>query len=689
MSEPDNVIRNRFPEPAPEPGKELERAVFEGEIVEEDDPAPVLVDRVHVPTPVPVWSQQIELAPVVSPWITDADQRKAAARWWVRSKTHTLTYHSLRSPLYAGRLLRSSPLGFGRAVVGTTAWVRHAELTTRLDGVTDDKAIVALVKERSRERRVRWAILTAALLGGVAGWWVTGRSVMWWDQPLAVLAALAALGVIGRRRDQPIVSKAVVRPDEKPLRSEHIEDALRAVGIKDPVHFVAPIQVDGPGWRADLDLPLGVTATDVMEKRKALASGLRRPLGAVWPGPDTEAHEGRLVLWVGRQPMNKMKAPAWPLSKAGEADLFRPVPFGHDQRGRLVTVTLMFANMLIGAMPRQGKTFALRVLLLACALDTRVQLRAFELKGTGDLSPFETVAHHYASGAGDDAVEDCMASIREVHGLLDPRAKTIRGLPRDVCPESKVTPELAARRNLGLFPVVLAVDECQVLFAHPQWGKEAGDLCTDIIKRGPALGIILLLATQRPDAESLPKGISANAALRFCLRVMGYVENDMVLGTSMYKNGIRATTFTPSDKGIGYLIGDKDDPEIVRTSYLDAPAAERIVARAHKLREAAGTLSGYALGEQEFDTGPDVSLLHDLLQVLGAAEDQAHSADLCERLAAAWPARYGGWDATTLAMALKPHRVATKQVRAGEDGRNGRGITRESLLDALDEPRSE
>jgi hypothetical protein len=40
-------------------------------------------------------------------------------------------------------------------------------------------------------------------------------------------------------------------------------------------------------------------------------------------------------------------------------------------------------------------------------------------------------------------------------------------------------------------------------------------------------------------------------------------------------------------------------------------------------------------------------------------------------------------------MALKPHRVATKQVRAGEDGRNGRGITRESLLDALDEPRSE
>jgi len=55
----------------------------------------------------------------------------------------------------------------------------------------------------------------------------------------------------------------------------------------------------------------------------------------------------------------------WPLAKTGRADLFGPVPFGHDQRGRLVTVLLMFANVLIGAMPRQGKTFAMRVLMLA------------------------------------------------------------------------------------------------------------------------------------------------------------------------------------------------------------------------------------------------------------------------------------------------------------------------------------
>jgi len=41
-----------------------------------------------------------------------------------------------------------------------------------------------------------------------------------------------------------------------------------------------------------------------------------------------------------------------------------------------------------------------------------------------------------------------------------------------------------------------------------------------------------------------------------------------VLGTSAYKNGIRATTFTRRDLGIGYLAGEADDPQIIRTYYL-------------------------------------------------------------------------------------------------------------------------
>jgi len=310
------------------------------------------------------------------------------------------------------------------------------------------------------------------------------------------------------------------------------------------------------------------------------------------------------------------------------------------------------------------------------------------LKGTGDLGPFEPVAHHYASGADDDAIAACVASLRELHRELDTRARTIRGLPRHLVPESKVTPELSRRRSLGLHTIVFAVDECQELFTHPQFGKEADELCTAIIKRGPALGIILILATQRPDAQSLPKGISANVGIRFCLRVMDQPANDMVLGTSAYKSGIRAPTFGPRDRGIGYLVGASDDPQIVRSAYLDGPATERIMVRARAARLAAGTLSGHALGEVQPTAGEAGSILDHILTVVPAGEGKVWSESVTERLADAHPDLYGGWAAEQLAAALKPLGIETVQISRRLDGGrqvNRRGIDRADIAAAVAE----
>ena len=45
----------------------------------------------------------------------------------------------------------------------------------------------------------------------------------------------------------------------------------------------------------------------------------------------------------------------------------------------------MFRNWLFGGQPGSGKTFAMRLLVLAAALDIRVELRGYELKGVGGL----------------------------------------------------------------------------------------------------------------------------------------------------------------------------------------------------------------------------------------------------------------------------------------------------------------
>jgi S-DNA-T family DNA segregation ATPase FtsK/SpoIIIE len=639
--------------------------------------------------------------PILPAWARSHAELADAARWAAGFAAHTSAYHLIRTPTYAGRLTARAPRGAARTIGGWLRWLLDLEgEPVRQATVRGQDAEAYLKLARQRDRRVRWrATLSCLLLLAVAA----GAVVMLLAPPAARWAALAlllaTLGVAGRPADRPLLDRAVVVPRAARLTSEMVIRALGVLGLaginqalaKNPkaIGFVAPITRDGPGWRADIDLPPGVTVGEVADRRDKLASGLGRPLGCVWPEAAHEVHPGRLVLWVGDQDMARTRQPAWPLAKTGQVDLFRPVAFGTDQRGRHVPLTLMFASMVIGSIPRMGKTFAMRLVLLAAALDVRAELHAYDLKGTGDFSVLAPVAHRYRAGDDDDDLAYALTDLRELHADLRRRAKVIRGLPRDKCPENKVTPELAGMRSLRLHPIVLGVDECQRWFEHPTHGPEVQAICEDLVRRGPALGIIPAFGTQRPDARSLPTAISANAVLRFCLKVMGQTENDMVLGTSAYKNGIRATMFARADRGIGYLAGEGDDPQIVRSAYVDAPAAERVVARARALRERAGTLSGHALGEDPDPGDPAASLLEDVLAVVPASEAKVWNQTVVARLAELRPEVYGGWGAEQLTAALKPHGVSVGQVwgtdPATGEGANRRGIDRHAVADAATE----
>lgn len=654
-------------------------------------------------------SERDRRRPIIAPWLRDRSEAKATVRWAVGYAGHVTGYHAARIPLYSLRLAGRSPRGLFRVVAGTWRWtfdIDSRPLRTHAIDRRNDDAYLKLMSERNDRVRARLMVSGAGVVG--AGLAAASVAAAGGITQTAVLAALVLLlGWIGTPTDRRILDTAVVSTKAPKLTSEIVVRALAALGNAEinkavgkggsGITFPAPITRDGPGWRAEVDLPYGVTATDIMERRDRLASGLRRPLGCVWPEPAHHQHAGRLVLWVGDQDMNQVRPPVWPLAKTGAtADVFKAIPFGTDQRGRPVTLTLMYANMLIGAMPGAGKTFALKVPLLAAALDPTAQLRVFELKGTGDLDFAEKVAHHYGSGPDDVTIGECLASLREVYKDLERRAKTLAGLPKDVRPENKVTPQLAASKTYGLGPLVFVVDECQELYSHPEYGKEAGELATAIIKRGRALGVILLLATQRPDKDSLPTGISANVGIRFCLRVMGQLENDMILGTSMYKNGIRATTFTKQDRGIGYLAGEADEPQIARGYYLDGPTADRIADRARAARKAAGTLTGYAAGEDTTPADQDgSSLLDDVAAVLLPGEDKVWSETVVTRLAELRPTVYGAWGdldptgkAKHLAAALKPYGIATGQIWGQDEtgkGGNRRGITAAHILDALND----
>ncbi|WP_406100807.1 cell division protein FtsK [Streptomyces canus] len=657
---------------------------------------PVPVDNPNLPAPGVVDEKR---KPILPAWLKDRTEFATAAKHTAARAGYASVYHGVRLPWYATQLAMMSPRGTCRFVASTSRWVWDREAAPLRDyAVRTEDVAEYLTLARLRGSRVRLRGLVT-VVGCVFGLDFALWLYVMAPQFLYVFAAggVLTMGYFGQQPDAPVIGPAVMRTELQKLTGTIVLRALDAIsnpkisaaikkgGDMDGMRFTSEITRDGPGYRADLDLPYGVTPDDVMEKREQLASGLRRKVGCVWPSGDENEHEGRLVLWVGDKPMNETTKPAWPLLKDGQVDLFKPVIFGNDQRMRWVEVTLMFASIVIGAIPRMGKTFLLRLLMLICALDPRAMLLAFDLKGTGDLGALEPVCHRYRAGEEDEDVEYILHALREIKAELRRRAKVIKSLPRSRCPESKVTAALANDKSLGLHPIAISVDECQVLFEHEKYGAELESICTDITKRGPALGIIGMYATQRPDAKSLPTGISANAVLRFALKVMGHTANDLILSTGAYKSGVRATMFSRKDLGICYMAGEGDDPRIVASAFIDAPKAELVVARARKMREEYGNITGHAVGEGPAETA-GMDLLGDILKVVGADQEQVWNERVASGLAELRPDVYEGWKGENVTSALKPWGVETTQVWGTTDegeGKNRRGIKRADVVTAI------
>ncbi|MEU1556789.1 cell division protein FtsK [Streptomyces scabiei] len=658
--------------------------------------APVPVDNPKLPPP---GVTEEKRRPILPAWLKDRTEFATTTRHAAARLGYASAYHGLRLPWYGIQLTAMAPRGACRFVTETNRWLWDREAAplrghaVRTEDVEEYLHLARLRGNRVRLRGLVTVVATVFGLGFALWLYVMAPAYLW----AFAAGGVMTLGYFGQQPDAPVIGPAVMRTELQKLTGTIVLRALDSIGnskisaaVKkggdmNGMRFTSEITRDGPGYRADLDLPYGVVPEDVMEQRQALASGLRRKLGCVWPSGDPDEHEGRLILWVGDKPMNETTKPAWPLLREGEVDLFKPVVFGNDQRMRDIVVTLMFASVVIGSIPRMGKTFLLRLLLLVAALDPRAALYAFDFKGTGDLGPLEPVCHRYRSGEDDDDLLYVLHAMRELKEELRRRAKVIRNLPKSRCPESKVTPALASDKSLGLHPIVVGFDECQVPFEHEKYGAELESICTDIAKRGPALGIVGMFATQRPDAKSLPPGISANAVLRFCLKVMGHTANDMVLGTGAYKSGIRATMFTRSDRGICWMSGEGDDPLIVASAFVDGPGAEGVVARARQLREDYGNVTGHALGEGPAATvGMDI--LGDVLKVMAVTEKAAWCERLASRLAELRPDVYGEWKGENVTAALKPWSVRTGQVWGQTDegeGKNRRGIERADVVAAI------
>jgi S-DNA-T family DNA segregation ATPase FtsK/SpoIIIE len=632
-----------------------------------------------------------ERRPIVPAWMRDRDGRRAQVRHSAGAAGWVVAWHVSRSPWHLTKTVGYTVRGVHRTIVGFTGWAFDREhKATRAEAIRALNLPEARAQYRQRKDRVRWRgpvfwiVAALTVVAGSVGWSL-GTPL---ERVGGAVLLVAVLAFVGRPKDKPMYTPALVRAQYVRLTPDLVEGALVAAGLakldregRHDIRWVDPCQRDGNGWLAVVDLPPGTTVQQAMDQRASIASGLHVAAERLWLERDKRS-ERRLRLWVGDVAMSEMTVPSWPLLKAGKVDVFGVFPFGLNARGRIASMTLAFTNVLVGAIPRMGKSFAARLIALAAALDPTCELHVVDLKGGGDWVMFEPVAHMLVVGDEPDDLAQIVADLRGLRAEMGRRYRMLRQMGRDKdprAPEAKVTRELADDQALKLHPVVMAIDEVQVLFARSHDARdEAEELVTDLIKRGPAVGIILVVATQKPDKDSLPTGIRDNVGTRFGLRVLTNVASDMVLGGGMSVAGYKCHEFTRADRGVGYLVGASDhiDAEVVRSYYVDSAQAEQVIGRAWALRNDAGTLTGQAIGHTPVVRA---SLLVDVLEVLDG--DRAHCAELAERLSTGWPDQYAGWDAARLAGALRGQGVNVGQRKVG--GRNATGVLRRDLERAV------
>ncbi|MCK2240186.1 MULTISPECIES: hypothetical protein [unclassified Crossiella] len=679
--------------------RELVRQIHDAEIVEDET-----VAAQHDPPERIRPAGSLIMAAVRSAVRLMADHEAVV---WARS---VLAYRVRKAPRDLVRLVWFGIRGVGRWTGKAWRWLSYADLRAdaRAARLAGDSQARREAQELIRaDARTRWAKAGTALRRAVVGAAVVtvllGLLVLLdqvvdrvampgWLQALygvrdgisdglsaasSWLPGLVIAGLVGAAiwegRDRTPGAGWLTRPDRDDgdswVDERMISRALAHLGIA-PLNaflkkggelvYTVAARKDGDGTHAQLRMPLGVTAEMVTDRRKVLAANLGRAALETWP--TTGEEDGVLDLWVADKGTLSGGAGDWPLLHDGFADVFDGVPFGLTQRGVVINAPLFESNWLVGGRPGQGKTNVLRVLMLGAALDPTAELWAYVMGESPDFEPLGPRLSRYRVGTDDAVAADAVAALEDLLSEMERRGKVLSAQPGQ---PPKVSRRLADKPRLGLHPLIMSIDECHELFQHPKYGKKAEELAVRLIKRGRKYGIVLLLATQSPTKDSIPKEVTRNISCGVAFSVADHIANDGLLGAGKYRAGIRATELRMrTDRGTCVAVGVTDNVfELIRSFYVPfedgADMVTPIVARAMAHRADHGPVLAATGMRVEIEAAP-VDHLADIHRVMDG-EARVRTQTVLARLVAHNPDQYESWTARDLRAVLDENGVPPRK----------------------------
>ncbi len=341
--------------------------------------------------------------------------------------------------------------------------------------------------------------------------------------------------------------------------------------------------VDVWGWRARLRLARGQTITDVIAKIPALESGLGTHRGAVrvYPTPDDLANRCELrVLDIDPH------ADAIPWPGPSVTSITEPIDFGPFEDAAPCRVLFLRRHGLAGGATGGGKSGWLNVLIGNLAACGDVVIWGIDLKRGMELGPWASCIDRLAT-----TPEEACALLADAVAILEARAALLAERGQRVWEPSPDMPAL----------VILIDEYAELVDDAPDAVKDADS----IARRGRAVAVNLIAATQRPTQKAMGQGaVRSQMDVRVCFRVRERKDVDLILGQGMLAAGWNAHMLNAPGK---FLISaaEHDTPRRARAYLLTDQAVADTASRYADHRPPLDSASAAALGTSRADEPAD------------------------------------------------------------------------------------
>ena len=265
--------------------------------------------------------------------------------------------------------------------------------------------------------------------------------------------------------------------------------------------------------------------------------------------------------------MTNTITPVFPLS------MFDPVHLGVDENGEQVHVDLAERNMLLGGEPGAGKSNALNLITAHAALSADCKLILVDGKRV-ELDPWRKCADMFIG----PSLPAATAAFQKFQAIMNSRYDELVAAGR-----RKIT------KGDGQ-PVYLVVIDEYAYFSATVGSKrereEFADLARDLVARGRAAGVIVILATQRPSHQVIDPSLRDLFGYRWAFRCTTDSSSDIVLGQGWAREGYNAAEIDPMARGVGWLLSESGVPRRIKAAYLSDDEIRHLSGYAAQLRAA-------------------------------------------------------------------------------------------------------